>query len=160
MKKILLGLFAVMVSASVGFAATAVSDMTTATNYVLISTGGKVLKSVTIVPNGTNATFRLYDKENTTLTYTNAAYTVRYLTNATVVTSFVDYGGNTNNFTNTALIYATNSVSASTNAVTPFATVLVGGSAVETLDLSQVLTKGLVISNTSSATVLAVYDNQ
>lgn len=158
MNKILLSL---LLSFGIVQGATEISTTAIGTNTVLLSSGGYVLKSLTFIPAGTNTTYRLYDFDNKVLTWTNDAYTVKYLTNATVVSTFVDYSGVTNSITNTSLIWATNTIAAATNTYSPFAVYGAAGSAVTTFDdLNIPLAKGLTLSNSHAGTVVYTYTQQ
>jgi len=160
MKKLLLGLVAAAVmSLSVGHAATTASTQATGTAFQLVSSSA-VVDYITVLPDGTNTTFYLYDLASTTLTNLQGGYTNYYLTNATVVTSFTNYSGIVESYTNSALIYATNEVASSAGTYSPFSTVIALADVPTTFTISKVVSKGLVISNSHAATVIAGYREQ
>lgn len=158
-KLLLIGLLAVGLMPTVN--ATIVStNVAAAGKFVLLSSGGKVIDYITVVSVGTNGLFYLYDWNSTTTTYTNAAYSYKYPTNSTVVTTFIGPTGMTNNYTNSVMTWATNSISAATNSLTPISAFAGPADVVATIPDTLILTKGLVISNTAAATVIVSYRDQ
>jgi len=161
MKKLLIGLFAAAVmSLSTGQAASTAYTTQVTTNYVLLSTGNYVLDYITLLPDGTNTTIRLYDFEWVSLALTNTGYTNTYVTNATVTTVFTNYSGIVERYTNSALSVGTRSVAANTDLLTPFATYIGLADVPTTFNVNQILTRGLCISNSHAMTVIAGYRQQ
>lgn len=105
-------------------------------------------------PAGAHATIRVYDSPTNTTVYTTPAYSAisQYATN--VITTWTNYYGVTNSFTNVALVYVTNTVAANTSNSYPvrfFATAPTNSSVMFT-DQSYYFNNGVWATNTGPST--------
>lgn len=80
------------------------------------SGAGQISQFVVTSTTTNKALIYVYDSPTNTFTYTNASYSVVTPTVTNLITSYVNYYGATNFFTNAALIAVTNTVAANTNA--------------------------------------------
>lgn len=96
------------------FAVTVASGVMT---NLIPTTGSVKISQIVATCAGTNfSTFQIYDTSFTNTMYTNTAYTNISSYGTNYVTTWTNYYGVTNSFTNFALIDITNSVAATTNA--------------------------------------------
>ena len=163
MKKLILAILTgiVLLGVTPTKAAVTSTNSTTGEVFTLLTTGGKVIDYITVVPAGTNVITRIYDLPDTYLVYTNTAYTnfVTYVTNQ--VNTFVTTTGITNSWTNTVKYVDVYTVAASTNnSYTPVATYATPSASIGTFTDRLVLNRGLTISNNVAATVIVGYRDQ
>lgn len=156
MKRFLLSLVALFASVSL-MADVAVSTKTTGSLFNLLSTGGKVIDSVTVVPSGTNTVLRLYDSATTNITYVTAEYVTEVPTVSSVVTTWVGVTGVTNSITNSAMTMVTTTNAAATNTLPLLKVFATPSTAIGTITDPIILRKGLTISNDVACTVIVEY---
>lgn len=105
---------------------------------------------IIISASASNTSVLAYDAPALTTTYSNIAYTTttQYTTN--YVTSYVNFFGATNTYTNVALVLATNTVAARTNSYPIRFTAATAAGTMSTIDdAAFFFMNGLLITNTS-----------
>jgi hypothetical protein len=119
-----------------------------------------LVKQVVISANSTNAAAQLIDSPTNTLTYVNAAYTntISYATN--YVSSWTNYYGVTQSYTNLQLVDVSNPVAASTNSYpVRMGVACLAGSTATYGNVNYYFNRGIWATNTSTgiATITIVY---
>lgn len=79
------------------------------------SGGARITQVILTSPAAASSRINIYDSPTNVFTWTNAAYQTVTPTITNFITSYVNYYGATNTFTNVALIAVTNTVAANTN---------------------------------------------
>lgn len=129
-------------------------------NKHLVSATPFIIDNLLVVGNtGTNGLLRLYDHQNTGLTNVALAYVSSYVTNVDNITTNITSAGVTNLWTNSVLQTVLVTNAAATNAVSPFAVYAIPSGVVTTIPYGNALTKGLVLSNDVTMTVIVNYRN-
>jgi len=154
MKKLLISTcVALALTFSVQAATTSFSVTSGAVSNIslLLGTGAKLSQIVLTSSSTTTGKAVLYDTTNIGLTNVVGAYTTitSYATN--YVTTYTNYYGYTNSLTNISLVDITNSVAATTNALTPILTLTAPtNSTVTYSSLGVLFQNGITISNATS----------
>jgi len=157
MKRFLTIMAALAALTSLVVADVAVSTQATGNTFNLLSTGGKSIDSITVVPSGTNVLVRLYDSNVAGITNVVAEYITLVPTVATVVTTVVGPTGITNNFTNTAMTMVSTTNAAATNTLSPVQVYATPSAAIGTFSDRFSVKKGLTISNDVACTIIVNY---
>ncbi len=123
------------------------------------------LTSISIANNdGSSRVFRLFDAPNTSAIYTNATYDVQTNYVATVVTTYSNFSGVTENRTNTSLISTNLTIAENTSAnYRTIDTITAGASATTTKTYTggKFFNLGMLVTNaaTTSAVITFTYQN-
>jgi hypothetical protein len=139
------------------FGATLSTNVTAGGTH-LLSTSGAVISSITVTAGSTDpVTIKFYDNSAADITYTNAAYTTfqQYTTN--LVTTNTTSTGVINIMTNSVKYNAALSVAAATNdrPISSTVSAVAGGQGTSTGNL--IMTRGIVFTSDTNATVTITY---